>query len=64
MAQIRNLTRVSSALKARSFFTYSNQISQPLERKAQYYGEAKEAVSCIKSGKRKAVVHKPINQIS
>lgn len=45
----RNLGRISSILSRRSYFTYSNQISQPLDRTPPYL-EAREAVSCIKSG--------------
>lgn len=45
------ISRISSIVANRTFFTYSNQISQPLQRSPPYV-EAKEAVSCIKSGKK------------
>jgi hypothetical protein len=39
----------------RTYFTYSNQISQPLERVPPMVS-AKEAVSCIKSGKDESII--------
>ena len=50
--QIKAISRMSSSFLARknTYFTYSNQISQPLQRTPPYV-EAREAVSCIKSGK-------------
>lgn len=39
----------SSQQKFNTYYTYSNQISQPLERKPTYT-TAEEAVKCIKSG--------------
>ncbi|CAO1438142.1 unnamed protein product [Diamesa serratosioi] len=49
--QIKAISRMSSSFLARknTYFTYSNQISQPLQRTPPYV-EAREAVSCIKSG--------------
>lgn len=50
MAQVRNATsKLSSIFARRSYFTYSNQISQPLQRSPPYVA-AREAVACIKSG--------------
>lgn len=44
-------TRVLSSLLVRknNYFTYSNQISQPMERTPEFVS-AQEAVKCIKSG--------------
>lgn len=39
----------SSSQKVNTYFTYSNQISQPMDRKPTYT-TAEEAVKCIKSG--------------
>lgn len=58
----RSLSRVSSILSNRSYFTYSNQISQPLERTPPYV-EAREAVACIKSGKKLPSNRKSIKRI-
>ena len=56
------LRRLPSILKSRSYFTQGiNQISQPLERTPSYVA-AKEAVSCIKSGKEQKQSHKAIKK--
>jgi hypothetical protein len=47
---MNKFSRISSILANRTYFTYSNQISQPLERTPPYV-EARKAVECIKSGK-------------
>ena len=54
--QIKAISRMSSSFLARknTYFTYSNQISQPLQRTPPYV-EAREAVSCIKSGKNQII---------
>lgn len=57
MASI-SVRRFPSILKSRSYFTYANQISQPLERTPPYVA-AREAVECIKSGTKQD--HKTIN---
>lgn len=45
-----SVPKLSPVLANRTYFTYSNCISQPLERTPPYV-EAREAVKCIKSGK-------------
>lgn len=51
MASIMRSSNFLRALANRNYFTYSNQISQPLERTPPFV-DAREAVKCIKSGKQ------------
>jgi hypothetical protein len=46
-----SVPKISPVLANRTFFTYSNCISQPLPDRTPAYVEAREAVKCIKSGK-------------
>lgn len=56
-------TRVLGSMMGRNnYFTYSNQISQPMERDPQWVS-AQEAVKCIKSGNFRQVSRKFCNRL-
>lgn len=58
-----SIPKISPALASRNnFFTYSNCISQPLPDRTPAYIEAREAVKCIKSGKKSLKSHKNSKQ--
>lgn len=51
---LNKFSRISTILANRSYFTYSNQISQPISRTPPY-SDARKAVECIKSGKTRLI---------
>jgi hypothetical protein len=47
---LSRIPKVLSAARNNFYFTYSNQIAQPIPNKTPKFCEAAEAVKCIKSG--------------
>lgn len=48
---IKKLNGIISLLKPKTYYTYSPEPAQPLQRDPVMVSSAKEAVKCIKSGK-------------
>lgn len=56
----RKLTSALAYLKRNNYFTYSNQLSQPLDKEPTVCKTALEAVECVKSGEK---IHKIICRV-